>query len=118
MKLINKFFLGIFFVVLISSFIKNFISYKEGKEFYYQYKKNYEEEKKKNTKLKTQMLKQTDINEVEKKIRNELNLLKPDEVAFIISPIEITPTPTPTQTIPSWQKWINIYFKKEDVYLF
>jgi cell division protein FtsB len=117
MKLINKFFLGILLLILFSSFIKNFINYQEGKKFYDQYKKNYEEEKKKNTKLKTQMIKQTNIYEVEKKIRNELNLLQPDEVAVILPPIKTTPTPTPTPNLPNWKKWINLYQGKEEINL-
>ena len=116
MKLINKFFLGILLLILFSSFIKNFINYQEGKKFYNQYKKNYEEEKKKNTKLKTQMLKQTNVYEVEKKIRNELNLLQPDEVAVILPPIKTTHTPTPTPNLPNWQKWFNLYQGKEDLF--
>jgi len=117
MKLINQFFLGILLLILISSFIRNFISYQDGKKFYQQYKKIYEEEKKKNTKLKTQMLKQTDVYEVEKKIRNELNLLQPDEVAVILPSIKNTPTPTPTPNLPNWQKWINLYQGKEEINL-
>jgi len=113
MKLINKFFLTILILILFSSFIKNFISYQEGKKFYEQFKKNYEEEKKKNTKLKTQILKQTSAYDVEKKIRNEFNLLQPDEIAVILPTIKTTPAPTPTPSLPNWQKWFDLYRGKD-----
>jgi len=109
MKLINKLFLGILILILISSFIKNFINFQEGKKFFEQYKKKYEEEKKKNTQLKTQILKQTNVYEIEKKIRNELNLLQPDEITILLPKIKNIPPPTPTPVLPNWKKWLNLY---------
>ena len=91
--------------------IKNIINYREKYSFYLGYKQDFEKEKKKNIEYKTEYLKKTDPNELEKTIRNRLNLSKPDELVIIMS--RPTPTPfilTPTPP-PNWQQWVNLYFK-------
>ncbi len=90
---------------------RNFFEYKKNVLFYKDYKTEYEKEKKTNTTLKTQLLKNSDPHEVEKTIRNKLNLLQPNEVAVIIplpspTPIAITPTPAPV-----YEQWWNSFFK-------
>ena len=100
------------FIVLffISSLTKNIFDYRNKIQFYESYKKEYEDIKKKNLSLKTQILKQSDPYEVEKTIRNELNLLKENEVDVIVP----LPTPTvaiPTPTLPpNWQQWYSLFF--------
>jgi len=75
---------GIFLVVfLLFSLLKNIFNYKDKIKFYENYKQNFEEEKKKNIELKTEIVKKKSTAEVEKTIRNDLNLLKPDEIAII-----------------------------------
>lgn len=111
MQLIKKT-IGIIFVIfLLSSLIKNVFNYTSKTQFFQDYKNDYEKENKKNIELKTEIVKKQSVAEVEKTIRNKLNLLKENEVAIIL-PVPtltiITPTPTPA---PSWRQWINLYIK-------
>lgn len=111
MKTIRNVALVIFFFFLLSSFVKNFLDYQNKKAFHDNYKNQYEEEKKRQLELKTELLKKSDLNEVEKIIRNKLGLLKPGEVAVILpqptpSPVIVTPTPK-----PNWQQWVDLYIK-------
>lgn len=61
--------------------------------------------------LKTQILKEKDPNEIEKTIRNKLNLSQPNEVIIMVP----SPTPTPTiaitPTIPVYKEWAQAFFK-------
>jgi len=109
MQLIKKIFLLTVFFILLSSSVRNLINYQKALKFYEQYKNNFEKEKKKNQTLKTQMLKKTNLYEVEKTIRNQLNLLQPDEVAVIIPQPTLSPSPTPTPSLSNFQKWLYVY---------
>jgi hypothetical protein len=80
-------------------------------KFFDDYRHDFEAEKKKNIELRTEMVKKKSVAEVEKTIRNDLNLLKPDEIALILpsptpAPKRITPTPA-----PSWKQWMDLFFK-------
>jgi cell division protein FtsB len=108
---IKLFLIGILFLFLISSMTKNFFEYRKNYSFYEDYKREYEQEKQKNSSLKTQILKSSDPNQLEKIIRNKLNLLKPNEVSVIIpipSPTPKLVTPTPA---PPYSEWWNVFFK-------
>ncbi len=108
---IRRFLLYAFLVFIIISLIKNIIDYRNKYNFYLGYKQDFEEETKKNIEYKTEYLKKTDPKELEKTIRNRLNLSKPGEMVVIIP--QLTPTPTvitPTPA-PNWQQWTNLYFK-------
>ena len=104
--------LGVFLVgFLLFSLLKNIFNYKDKIKFYEDYKRDFEAEKKKNIELKTEIVKKKSTAEVEKTIRNDLNLLRPDEVAIIVPsptprPISITPTPA-----PSWKQWWDLFLK-------
>jgi hypothetical protein len=102
----------IFLLILIFlSLGKNLLNYQEKLKFYEAYKQEYEKEFKKNLELKTQYLKKTDQYEVEKTIRNKLNLMKENEVSIILPPLTPSPiilTPTP---IPNWQQWQRLFFR-------
>lgn len=111
MKVVRNSILVIFILFLFSSLVKNLFDYRNKLQFYQQYKKEYDKEKKENITLKTEVLKKTSQTELEKTIRNKLNLLKPDEVAIILpspTPVPIIPTPFP---LPNWQQWWNVFFK-------
>ncbi len=105
--------LAVFLIVfLLFSLLKNIFNYKDKMQFYEDYKQDYDAEKKKNIELKTEIVKKKSVAEVEKTIRNDLNLLKPDEVALILpsptpTPVRITPTPA-----PNWKQWLDLFFKK------
>ena len=110
MKLIRR---VVFFLLLLfffSSLTKNLFDYRRRLSFYEEYKRDFEKEEKRNIELKTEVLKKSDPNEIEKTIRNKLNLLKPDEVAIILkqpspTPIVITPTP-----LPNYLQWWKLFF--------
>lgn len=110
MRYIRTFLIGFFFLFVLISLIKNIIDFQEKKTFYQGFQNEYETEKKRNITLKTQILKESDRNELEKTIRNKLNLLRPDETAIILP--QPTPTPviiTPT-TAPNWYQWKEVFF--------
>jgi len=111
MKTLRNIILVFFILFLFSSFVRNLFDYRNKLQFYQQYKKDYEGEKKQNITLKTEVLKKTSQNELEKTIRNKLNLLKPDEVAVMLpspTPIPVTPTPIP---LPIWEQWWKVFFR-------
>jgi len=103
----------VFFLLLLfffSSLTKNLLDYQNKVNFYQSYLKDYQGEKRKNTELKTQLLKKSDTYEVEKTIRNKLNLLREGEVAVILpqpSPTPIVVTPTP---LPNYLQWKEVFF--------
>lgn len=110
MKLLKKLGIAIFLVFLFFSLTKNIFDYKKTLEFYDSFKKDYEEERKKKISLQTKILKSRDVNEIEKTIRNKLNLLKPGEIAIIIPSPTVTPTPIPTPK-PLLFKWLDKLFR-------
>jgi hypothetical protein len=104
--------LAVFFIAfLLFSLLKNIFNYKDKMKFFEDYRHDFEAEKKKNIELKTEIVKKKSVTEVEKTIRNDLNLLKENEIALILpsptpSPQRISPTPA-----PSWQQWLDLFVK-------
>lgn len=97
---------------LLFSLVKNLIDYRGKLSFYNSFKKEYEAEKKKNISLNTQYLLENDPAEIEKTIRNKLNLVKPGETEIIIpqpTPTVFVPTPTPE---PNWHQWLNLAIRE------
>jgi len=112
MKSIKNVVVFVFVLFLLFSLLKNILSYSDKIRFFETYSNNYEKEKKKNIELKTEIIKKKSLTEVEKTIRNNLNLLKEDEVALILS----SPTPTPRRAIPTpvpvfWKQWMDLFIK-------
>ncbi|OGK15263.1 hypothetical protein A2774_02445 [Candidatus Roizmanbacteria bacterium RIFCSPHIGHO2_01_FULL_39_12c] len=110
MKLVRRIVLLLLTLFFFSALTKSLFDYRKNLSFYQQYFEEYEREKKKNIELKTQLLKKSDPNELEKTIRNKLNLLKPGEVAIILkqptpTPVIITPTP-----LPNYLQWWQVFF--------
>lgn len=96
---------------LFFSLIKNILNYQSKLSFFQDFKNSYQAEKKKNIELKTEIVKKNSVNEVEKTIRNDLNLLKPNEIAIIIpSPTPFLVSITPTAP-PNYIQWWNLFFK-------
>ncbi len=110
MKLLKKIILIATVIFLFFSLTKNVFDYKKTLDFYQSFKKDYEAEKQRNVALRTTVLKNRDQREIEKTIRNQLNLLKPGEIAVII------PNPTPTPLIikptpkPVFRQWFDTFF--------
>ncbi|MFZ6035361.1 MAG: FtsB family cell division protein [Patescibacteria group bacterium] len=96
---------------LLFSLLKNIFNYRDKMQFFDDYRKDYEAEKKKNIELKTEIVKKKSTTEVEKTIRNDLNLLKENEIAIILP----SPTPSPKApnpaSIPSWRQWLDLFIK-------
>lgn len=112
MRLIRKIFFILLILFFFSSLTKNLLDFGKKLAFYEDFKSSYEKEKKRNSELQTEYLKKKDPNEVEKTIRNKLNLLKPNEVAIILkqpTPIPTILTPTP---LPNYQQWWNVFFEQ------
>jgi sortase (surface protein transpeptidase) len=111
MQLIKKIIGGIFVIFLLSSLVRNIFNYTSKNQFFQDYKNDYEKENKKNIELKTEIVKKQSVSEIEKTIRNKLNLLKENEVAVILPVPTLTIiTPTPTSA-PIWKQWVNLYTK-------
>lgn len=111
MKLIKNIIFFFLLLFLFSSLLKNLFGYKSKLDFYQQFKQNFEKEKKRNIELKTEVVRKKSTEEIEKTIRNNLNLLKDNEIALIIppppkTPISIIPTP-----LPNWKQWRKLYFE-------
>lgn len=111
MRVIRKIIIILLLLFLFSSLTKNIFNYQKKLSFYEDFKKDYENEKKRNLSLKTAILKKSGLNEVEKVIRDKLNLSKPEETIVVLpepspTPIIITPTP-----LPNWQQWIKVFVK-------
>ena len=110
MKLIKNIVLLFFLIFLFSSLLRNLFGYKSKLQFYQQFKQNFDRERKRNIELKTEVVRKKSLEEIEKTIRNNLNLLKDNEVALILpSPpktlSQITPAP-----LPNWKQWWELYF--------
>jgi len=114
MNLLQKLFFVFVLLILLSSSIRNILNYQNALKFHRQYQSNFEKEKEKNQRLKTEIIKKTSFSEIEKTIRNQLNLLQPDEVAIIIVQPTPSPSPSPTPSLSNFQKWINLYQRKTE----
>lgn len=99
------------FFFFLSSLTRNIIEYRKNFSFYEGYKNAYEEEQTKNNKLKTLLVKTADAHQLEKTLRNKLNLTKDKESVVILN----IPTPTPTMKTPTpqpnYEQWLTTFFK-------
>ncbi len=112
MERVRKVFIGIIVLFLFFSLSKNIFDYKKTTSFYESFKKEYEKEKKDNISLKTEILKNNDVNEQEKIIRDKLNLLKDGEIAVIIPKPTRTPTPPKKPVLAVYQQWLQVFFRQ------
>jgi len=107
---VKKIFVAIILTFLFFSLTKNIFDFRKTINFYQSFKNDYEKEKKKKITLRTSILKSQDPYEVEKIIRNKLNLLKEGEIAIIIP----NPTPVPkkqtAEAKPVYKQWIEALF--------
>jgi len=109
MRRVRSIITGLIILFLASSLTKNVLDYRNTLSFYDTFQKEYEETKKQNIELQTRILKSTDDHELEKTIRNKLNLQKPGETTIIIAAPTPTPTiPTPT-VVPTYRQWADVY---------
>jgi hypothetical protein len=106
---IKKIILAFLILFFLSSLTRNFFEYRRNLEFYNDYKEDYETVKRKNNELKSQLVKNNDPYQVEKIIRDKLNLGKQKEVAVLLE----QPSPTPTIVTPTPQpnhkQWLDAF---------
>jgi hypothetical protein len=98
-------------VFLFSSLIKNITELQKNKRFYIAFQDEYEREKDKNNKLNMQAVKEADRLELEKTIRNKLNLLKDNEIAIIVPTPTLEPPMVSLTPLPVYQQWLHVFFK-------
>ncbi|KKQ26158.1 MAG: hypothetical protein US40_C0003G0010 [Candidatus Roizmanbacteria bacterium GW2011_GWC2_37_13] len=111
MEIIKKLFFALLIIFLFSSLAPNVFNYRNKLTFYQQTKKDLEEEEKRSIELKTEIVKKKSADEVEKTIRNKLNLLKKNEIALIVPSPSLFPKVTPTPVLANWQMWWQVFFK-------
>lgn len=102
--------IGLVVVFIFFSLIKNIFDYQKKLLFFQEFKKEAKSEQDKNTALKTAVLKSSDINKIEKTIRDKLSLSRKGEEVVILArptptPIMLTPTPAPV-----WRQWWGVFF--------
>ncbi len=107
---IKKIIFLFFIIFFIYSLFPNILNYKNKLDFYNEIKQDYEKKLKKNIELKTKMANKKSVIEVEKNIRNNLNLTKENEIIIIMPSPKIIPSPTPTIFLKNWQKWKEVFF--------
>lgn len=112
MERARKIFFFIVVLFLFFSLSKNIFDYRKTLSFYESFKKEYELEKKNNITLRTEILKNNDSNELEKTIRDKLNLLKSNEIAIIIPKATPTPAPAKKPVLPVYQQWLQVFFRQ------
>lgn len=110
MEIVRKIVFLLFMIFFFTSLTRSYFEYQKNVKFYKSYQEGYEKEKKKNITLKTEVLKQSDPNEIEKTIRNKLNLLRENEIALIIPEPSPTPTPVITPVVPIYKQWWVVFF--------
>jgi len=110
MGLLRRIFFLILLIFLATSFIRNIIDIKRNYPVYINSKIDFDKTKQKNAQLKTQIVKQKSLNEIEKTIRNKLNLSREGELVIIIPRPSPTPTPIIIPTIPFYKQWIEVFF--------
>lgn len=111
MQLVRNSLIVVFFIFLLFALSKNIVDYRRNIKLHETLKKEYDNKKKENIKLKTNVLRYNDPDELEKTIRNKLNMVKEDEVAVIIAKPSPTPqplAPTPQQPYKQWLRTFGL----------
>lgn len=109
--MVKNILIGLIGVFLITSIIKSVTEYRKNLKFHATFKEEYQKEKDRNNQLRMQAIHESDSFELEKTIRNRLNLIKENEVAIIVPTPTTTPVrPTPTPQ-PVYQQWAAVFFK-------
>ncbi len=111
MSFLKNIFLVFLVIFLSSSLIRNIFDYQKKIDFYKKYQDELSQEKKRKLSLRTEVLKKTDPYELEKTIRDKLNLSKTDELSVILPKLSPSPTPIIPPLPTNWQQWWQIFFK-------
>lgn len=108
-KTIHTTIIGLIVIFIIISLVKTLLGYGEKFTYYQEREKNYMAEKKRNNKLKGDIIKAQDQQTVEEQIRNKLNRTKTHEILVILPEKTPTPTPSPTTAVPPSIQWLQLF---------
>lgn len=101
------------FLIFLGFFLtKNIFEYQEKVGFYKQLMNEKNTETKRSQKLNREIARNQDVEQIEKNIRQKLNLLKENEIAIILPNISITPTPQPMPTKTNPELWFELLLSK------
>lgn len=112
-KIINFFkhiLVFLIFLLLIFSLTKNVFDYQNKINFFQNLKKDYINEQEKNKKLKTEIIKTQDYYFLEKSIREQLNLIKPNEIVVILPKNKIKKANSKiSKKKPIYIQWLELF---------
>lgn len=111
MQILRSILVVVFFFFLLFALSKNIVDYRRNIKLHQTLKGEFDDKKKENIKLKTNVLRYNDPDELEKTIRNKLNMIKGDEVAIILpppTPTPIGPSPSPAQPHKQWLRFFRL----------
>ncbi len=101
-------------IFLFFSLTKTIADYQQTVQTYEEYKKEFEDTKHQNIKLKTDIIKSSDEYEQEKIMRNQLGLQKPGETTIIVPLPTATPMPPTPTPAPNYVQWYRLFFSQDD----
>jgi hypothetical protein len=97
--------LTLLFLFFMVAFTRNLFSYQQNLLFYKTFKDDYDATVSRNNKLKSELVKNTDTYQMEKRIRDKLNLARKNETAILLPEPTLQPiSPTPT-VVPTYLQW-------------
>ena len=106
---IKNFFLGVVSLFLLYSLAKGIFVFTDRFKIYQRLERKKKALEKKKIELQTRIKKAESLDYLEKKIRNDLQLVQPNETVVILSyptPTPVKPTPTP---LPIPLQWVEIF---------
>lgn len=112
MRFVKNTIVVVFALLFLGSLIRNIFSYLDKRNFYSEIEQEYREELDTNKKLKSELKKNSNSYLVEKEIRDQLQLLKPNEKTVILPNITISPTPSPTPIKKPYEEWRDLLLRK------
>ncbi|MFS8158818.1 MAG: FtsB family cell division protein [Candidatus Roizmanbacteria bacterium] len=101
-------------ISLIFSLTKNIFDYQNKKLFYNQFVTEQKKAESENAKLKHNLSESKNPYEVEKILRNKLNLGKSNEYVVLLPSPELSPTPTPEPIKLPYIQWMEVFGVKID----
>lgn len=102
---------GLIGLFLVTSLLKNYNEYQKNTLFYTTLNNDLEKEKNRNNNLRMQKIKESDRLELEKTIRNKLNLVRENEIAIIVPTPTLEPTIIRPTSAPVYKQWLHIFLK-------
>ena len=103
--------LAVFALILLINLLRTFLGINSKVDLLAISQNKLEEAVSRNKELKRNLARAESRDYVEKQIRDKLNRGKDGEIILIMPSISpyLTPTPTPIDNSPNWQKWVKLY---------